>query len=49
MVSVYKQALHKQTGKGTQHNKWGKRVKGEHLMQAITCQQVMDKIDRLIE
>jgi len=48
VVSVYDSELLKQTGKSIEQNRWGKRVKGEHLMQAISCEQVIEKIELVI-
>ncbi len=48
LVSIYEQALKKQSGKSSQHQPWGKRVKGDTLMQGIMVEQVIEKIDRLL-
>jgi len=48
VVSVYDSELLKQTGKSIAENKWGKRVKGDDLMQQISCEQVIDKIELVI-
>jgi len=48
-VSVYSELLLKQTGKNVQQNRWGKRVKGENLMQLITVDAVIEMVDRILK
>ncbi|MER2491882.1 glycosyltransferase family 9 protein [Catenovulum sediminis] len=49
VVESYHQHLLAQTGKTAPQSKWGKRVKGESLMSAISVQQVTDMLDRIIQ
>jgi len=48
VVSVYASELKNQTGKSIEQNRWGKRVKGDDLMNQIRCEQVIDKIELVI-
>lgn len=49
VVSEYEQLLVEQTGKNAAQNPWGKRVKGHDLMQRISVEQVISRIESLIK
>lgn len=49
VVEVYHQALLQQTGKTAAEQKFGKRVKGEHLMANIQIAQVTTMLDTVIK
>lgn len=46
-ISVYEELLVKQTGKSISESRWGKRVKGENLMELITVESVVAMFDRI--
>ncbi len=48
VVSVYADLLMQQTGKSVEANRWGKRVKGENLMDLISVDAVKQKVDQVI-
>jgi len=48
-ASVYDQIVEKQFGKPWQALAWGKRAKGENLMQEITVEQVRVLIDEVLQ
>ena len=48
VVEVYHQELLRQTGKTAEQQKFGKRVKGSHLMAQIELEQVKTMLDTLI-
>ena len=47
-VSVYAELLTEQTGKSVADNPWGKRVKGQDLMQRITFDSVVESVNQVI-
>lgn len=47
-VSVYDECIEKQTGKPWQRLAWGARAKGDQLMEKITYEAVVSKIDLLL-
>ena len=48
-VSVYEELLFKQTGKPVKENRWGKRVKGENLMELISVEAVVAMFDKIMK
>ena len=48
VVSVYDQAIERQTGKSWQNLPWGIRAKGSDLMAQITTEMVIHQIDNLL-
>ncbi len=48
-VSVYEELLFKQTGKPVKENRWGKRVKGENLMELISVDAVVSMFDKIMK
>lgn len=48
VVSVYPELLLEQTGKTVEQNTWGKRVKGENLMQRISIESVINATKRAL-
>jgi len=48
VVSIYSDLLFQKTGKTVEQNRWGKRVKGENLMQQISVESVLKAIDQII-
>ncbi len=49
VVEVYHQHLQAHTGKTAEQLPWGKRVKGESVMAAITVKQVTQRFDAMVE
>ncbi len=47
-VSVYEELLVKQTGKSIGENPWGKRIKGENLMELISVESVVAMFDKIL-
>lgn len=47
-ASVYDQVIEQQQGKSWTALSWGKRAKGQHLMEKISTEQVVEKIDQLL-
>lgn len=47
VVSCYQQVIKEQTGKDYQQLPWGKRAKGEELMQRIEVNSVIEMFDRI--
>lgn len=47
-VSIYSELLVKQTGKSIENNVWGKRVKGQDLMELIGVEPVKEKVDLVL-
>ena len=48
VVSHYAETLKTITGKSIQANRWGKRIKGDHLMDYISLAEVQSMFDRVI-
>ena len=48
VVSRYEQVLEQQTKSSSKENRWGKRVKGENLMQLIDLTSVLAAFDRMV-
>ncbi|MCW8880628.1 MAG: glycosyltransferase family 9 protein [Kangiellaceae bacterium] len=48
VVSHYEETLKTITGKSIQDNPWGKRIKGEHLMEYISLAEVQSMFDRVV-
>jgi len=48
-VSVYEELIEKQTGKSIAENRWGKRVKGENLMELISVDSVVIMFDKIMK
>ena len=48
-LSVYEGLLKKQTEKSVKNNPWGKRVKGENLMEQISVESVIAMFDQVIK
>ena len=49
VVNAYTHALQEIRGETLEHAKWGQRLKGEHLMEQITTEQVCRMLDRCIQ
>ncbi|MDR9828548.1 glycosyltransferase family 9 protein [Vibrio sp. FNV 38] len=47
-VSVYENIVQEQFGQSSEQLKWGTRIKGSHLMQRISTQQVKQKLAKFI-
>ncbi|TQV81424.1 glycosyltransferase family 9 protein [Aliikangiella coralliicola] len=48
VVSCYEQLLKEQSGATSQEHRWGKRVKGEHLMERIELDAVIESFERMV-
>ncbi|WP_163935280.1 glycosyltransferase family 9 protein [Paraferrimonas sp. SM1919] len=46
-VSVYQQCIEQQTGQPLADIPWGKRAKGEQLMELISCEQVINSMAKI--
>ena len=49
VIDAYTPALKQMRGKTPEQSRWGKRLKGEELMENITTEQVIDMLNRCVQ